>query len=187
MRIVGGQFKGQRIVAPKGMATRPTTDRTRESLFNILENRIEFEGLRVLDLFAGSGALGLEAMSRGAEWCLFVDEGSSPRASIRQNVEALQLTGNTKIFRRDATKLGNVGKFTPFDLVFADPPYGKGLGERAAKSLLAQGWLSPQAIFVLEEAKDAYPDAIRGFECLDRRSYGDSTIGLFEVITTQPI
>ena len=187
MRIVGGKYKGQRISAPKGLATRPTTDRTRESLFNILGNRISFDGLRVLDLFAGSGALGLEAISRGASYCLFVDESSAARGSIRQNVENLQLTGVTKIFRRDAVKLGSPGAIQPFDLVFADPPYTKGLGEKAAKIAAQNGWFCEHGIFILEEAKDSYPEQIRGFNCLDRRDYGDTAIGLFEYIAPETI
>ena len=181
MRIVGGKYRGQRLVSPKGMATRPTTDRTRESLFNILENKMDFQDIRVLDLFAGTGALGLEAVSRGAGFVLFVEEANSPRAAIRENVENLQLQGVTKIFRRDATKLGPIGNMKPFDLVFADPPYGKGLGEKAAQVIKNSGWLPVGGTFVLEEATRSFPDTIEGFKLLDQRKYGDSTIGLFEV------
>ena len=159
----------------------PTTDRTRESLFNILENIMEFEDIRVLDLFAGTGALGLEAVSRGAGFALFVEEANSPRAAIRENMENLQLQGIAKVFRRDATKLGPIGKMKQFDIVFADPPYGKSLGEKAAQAVKASGWLVAGGIFVLEEATRTFPDAIEGYKLLDQRKYGDSTIGLFEV------
>ncbi|MBO6814247.1 MAG: 16S rRNA (guanine(966)-N(2))-methyltransferase RsmD [Rhizobiaceae bacterium] len=181
MRIVAGKYRGARIAAPKGMATRPTTDRTRESLFNILQNRMAFDGIRVLDLFAGSGALGLEAMSRGASSCLFVDDSHAARAAIRQNVETLGLAGQTGLFRRDATRLGSVGTRKPYDLVFADPPYGKGLGERAASSLVEGGWMNPEAVFVLEERNSAFPPLLHGFVLTDRRDYGETTIGLFEL------
>lgn len=181
MRIVGGKFRGQRLLAPKGLATRPTTDRTRESLFNILGNRIDFDGLRVLDLFAGTGALGLEAMSRGAEYCLFVEEASKPCAAIRDNIETLGLSGETKVFKRDATRLGSVGTQSAFDLVFADPPYGKGLGERAAKSLLDGNWIKQETHFILEESSDSFPESLNGFELSDLRQFGDTSIGMFQL------
>jgi len=180
MRIVAGKYSGKRLVAPKGMATRPTTDRTRESLFNILSNRIEFEEKRVIDLFAGTGALGFEALSRGADFALFIEEANAARAAIRTNIENLSVLGNTKVFRRDATKLGVIGTMKPFDLAFMDPPYGKGFGEKAAKALLQGNWLNEKAILVLEEASDAFPENLLGFALLDQRKYGDSTIGLFE-------
>lgn len=181
MRIVGGKFRGQRLVAPKGLSTRPTTDRTRESLFNILGNIVNFDRLRVLDLFAGTGALGFEALSRGAEFCLFVEEASQPRAAIRSNIEALRQTGTTKLFKRDATRLGGLGTMEPFDVAFADPPYSKGLGERAAKSLLENGWLKPTALFVLEENKQSFPESLNGFELYDMRQFGDTSIGMFHL------
>jgi 16S rRNA (guanine966-N2)-methyltransferase len=188
VRIVGGTFRGRTIVAPKGTATRPTTDRTRESLFNILEHGLggcapNGEGARVLDLFAGSGAMGLEALSRGAAFALFVDEAAATRGAIRENVEALGLQGATKIFRRDATKLGplpaNVGE--PFGLVFCDPPYGKGLGEQAVASARDGGWLINGALILLEEAKGAFvaPD---GFEELDRRAFGDTEVTFLKAL-----
>lgn len=182
MRIVGGSLKGRSLQSPKGMATRPTTDRTRESLFNILTHKIEFENTRVLDLFAGTGALGLEAISRGSTFCVFIEEASNARGAIRENVEAFQLLGKTKIFRRDATRLGNIGTLSPFDLVFADPPYRKGFGEKAAKSLREGNWLNEGALFILEEATDVFPQALRGYELEDKRAYGETSIGLFSVL-----
>ena len=133
MRIVGGEFRGRPLATPRSNAIRPTTDRTREAVFNVLAHRFadRLEGARVLDLFAGTGALGLEALSRGASYCVFIEELAEGRGLIRDNVEAFGLTGRTKIFRRDATGLGEAGTLAPFGLVFADPPYGKGLGERA--------------------------------------------------------
>ena len=180
MRIVGGKYGGRVLSAPKGLATRPTTDRTRESLFNILSNHISLDNKRVIDLFAGSGALGLEAMSRGAAFCLFVDMASAPRASMRENVETLSLQGATKIFRRDATKLGQADNIKPFDLAFADPPYSQNLGGKCASALLDGGWLNNGALFVLEERKGEIPAKLPGYEKIDARNYGDTEIALFE-------
>lgn len=182
MRIVGGRLKSRPLQSPKGMATRPTTDRTRESLFNILTHKIDLENCRTLDLFAGTGALGLEAISRGSEYCVFIEEASSARGAIRENVEALQLSGITKIFRRDATRLGNIGTLKPFDLVFADPPYRKGFGEKAARALREGGWLNQDALFILEEASDHFPESLKGYELVDKREYGETSIGLFSIL-----
>jgi 16S rRNA (guanine966-N2)-methyltransferase len=179
MRIVAGQFKGARIEAPKGLATRPTSDKVRQALFNVLEHGapgVDFEGARVLDLFAGSGALGLEALSRGARFCLFIEEAAAARAAIRRNVEALQLTGASKICRRDATKLGPAGSMLPFDLVFCDPPYGQGLGTSALAAAVEGGWLAPGAVAVLEERKGEEVVLPLPFEVLDARAYGETQI-----------
>ena len=179
MRIVGGSHKGTRLAAPSSQRVRPTSDRTREAIFNILAHGIDgfdIEGVRVLDLFAGTGALGLEALSRGARFCLFVDDHTESRGLIRRNVEALEATGVTKIFRRDATKLGEAGRFGQFGLVFADPPYGKGLGERALASARSGGWLADNAIMVVEEAADAEIELPECFAEIDRRSYGDTQV-----------
>jgi 16S rRNA (guanine966-N2)-methyltransferase len=179
MRIVAGKFKGARIEAPKGHATRPTSDKVRQALFNVLEHgapQVDFAGARVLDLFAGSGALGLEACSRGARFCLFIEESADARAAIRRNVEALHLTGASKIWRRDATRLGEAGSLQPFDLVFLDPPYGKGLGIKALQSAAHGGWIRAGAVVVLEERADveiAPPDE---FEAIDTRIYGDTKL-----------
>ncbi|HEX7775924.1 MAG TPA: RsmD family RNA methyltransferase, partial [Parvibaculum sp.] len=137
MRVVGGLHRGRAIAAPPGQLVRPTSDRVRESLFNILAHHdfgtFDLEGARVLDLFAGTGALGIEAISRGASFALFVDDAAEARAAIRENMEALGLTGNAKLYKRDATALGpRPGSVGPaFSLLFADPPYGKGLAQRA--------------------------------------------------------
>jgi len=179
MRIVAGRFRGRAIAAPRHDGLRPTSDRVRESLFNILEHGIEnftLEGARVVDLFAGTGALGLEALSRGGAFCLFVDDSAEARALIRTNIESLQLTGITRIYRRDATDLGPVGTLAPFSLAFLDPPYGKGLGERALTSLAEGGWLVPDAVVVLEERADAAIPLPLQYREIDRRTYGDTQI-----------
>lgn len=183
MRIVAGTYKGAKLAAPKGQSVRPTSDRVRESLFNILDHSIDdfvLEGARVLDLFAGTGALGLEALSRGAKYCLFIENTASARGIIRENVEALSLTGATRIWRRDATGLGPAGNLEPFDLVFCDPPYGKGLGEQALKSAYDGGWIKPGGIAVLEERSGVEIEISQGFDELDARTYGDTQIRILK-------
>lgn len=183
MRVVGGDLRGRTLVTPRSSAIRPTTDRTREAIFNILAHRRPggLEGARVLDLFAGTGALGIEALSRGASMCVFVEEAAEARGIVRDNVEALGLTGRSKIFRRDATSLGDAGTIKPFDLVFADPPYGKRLGEQALESARTGGWLAPAAMIVLEEAASAAFAAPEGFAVADERQYGDTVIRFLDL------
>jgi 16S rRNA (guanine966-N2)-methyltransferase len=179
MRIVAGRFRGASLIAPKNNDVRPTSDRVREAVFNILahgEEPLELEGMRALDLFAGTGALGLEAISRGAAYALFVEEAVGARALIRRNVEALGATGVTRIYRRDATKLGEVGTLRPFDILFADPPYGKGLAEQAVASAADGGWLVPNAFAIVEERSDAGFAPPEGFIQNDVRVYGDTSI-----------
>ncbi|MEM1036083.1 MAG: 16S rRNA (guanine(966)-N(2))-methyltransferase RsmD [Pseudomonadota bacterium] len=176
MRIVAGQFKGRTIVAPKTDATRPTSDRARESLFNMLAHADyapALEGARVIDLFAGSGALGLEAISRGAAFCLFVETAHTARGAIRDNVDALGLFGVTRVHRRSATDLGlrPAGLGAPFDLAFMDPPYRKGLVEPCLKTLRDGGWLSDDALIVVETAVDEIPD-LTGWTTLNSRLMG---------------
>jgi 16S rRNA (guanine966-N2)-methyltransferase len=177
MRVVAGKFRGRAIAAPQDESVRPTSDRVRESMFNILAHGIEGFGLektRVIDLFAGTGALGIEALSRGAQYCLFVDDGIESRALIRTNVEALGLTGVTRIFRRDATDMGPIGTMEAYQIAFLDPPYGKGLGEKALESLRDGGWLAPGGIIVLEERASTEVKLPLGYTELDRRTWGDT-------------
>ena len=176
MRVVGGRLGGRPLMPPKSQNVRPTSDRLREAVFNILAHRYDdpVTGARVLDLFAGTGALGLEAMSRGAAFALFIDDGAEARALIRQNVEALGLGGVTRIFRRDATRLGAVHPNEPFGLVFIDPPYRKGLAQRALASLRDGGWLAPEALVIVEEAADSGFAAPDGFVEMERRRYDDT-------------
>lgn len=177
MHIIGGVHKGARLTAPKGRSIRPTSARTREAVFNLLAHSISgfsLDGARVIDLFAGTGALGLEAMSRGAGFCLFVENDTPARALIRENVEQLDLMGHTKIFRRDATRLGPAHPRKPFNLALADPPYDKGLGEQALNALVDGGWLATDAIVVLEERGGAEIETPSSFECLDQRRHGEA-------------
>jgi len=178
MRIVGGRLRGRPLAGPRTNAIRPTSDRLRESLFNILvhAHALPAPETRVLDLFAGTGALGLEAISRGAAHALFVDNSVEGRGLIRQNIESLGLTGVTRILRRNADGLGPAGTIQPFDLAFCDPPYGKGLGEAALQGAASGGWLNPGALCVLEERGGAEIILPKGFAVLDRREGGDSQL-----------
>ena len=178
MRIVGGRLRGRLLAAPASQAIRPTADRLRESLFNILVHAYgdPITDARVLDLFAGTGALGLEALSRGAAFALFIDEGAEARALLRENVATLGLGGTTRIFRRDATKLGAAHPIEPFSVAFLDPPYGRGLAEQALASARTGGWLAPGALVVVEEAAKPGFTTPEGFDEIERRNYDDSAL-----------
>ena len=178
MRIVAGKFRGKQLASPADETIRPTADRVRESVFNILASRLGpgLDGRRVLDLFAGTGALGLEALSRGASHVTFVDTGAEARGLIRDHIEAFSAGGIAKLLRRDATALGRPGTLGQFDLVFLDPPYHQGLGERALAEIAANGWLSPGATLVWEEAADAEVTVPAGFTLDDTREYGAAAI-----------
>jgi 16S rRNA (guanine966-N2)-methyltransferase len=181
MRIVAGIFRGRLLVAPKGQVTRPTADRTRQAVFNVLEHAPWSPGLagsRVVDLFAGAGALGLEALSRGAAFCLFVETEPEARAAIQANIEALGLFGSTRVHRRDATRLGSRpgGDGRPFDLALLDPPYGGGLGEAALAALAGGGWLAPGALAALERGANDPAGPTPGFEELGERRWGAARV-----------
>ena len=184
MRITGGRLGGRNLVAPKDMRVRPTSDKVRQAIFNILEHNVMdagIEGLRVLDLFAGTGALGLEALSHGASYCNFVDDAAESRALIHRNVEALGLTGACKIWRRDATALGTCAT-EGFALAFLDPPYRKDLVPRALASLRDGRWLTGEAIAVVETAEDEAIPGIQGFERIDARDYGDTRVIFYRFV-----
>ncbi len=183
MRVVGGKHGGRALVAPSDARVRPTSDKVRQALFNILAHRdlgdFTLEGASAIDLFAGTGALGIEALSRGAKFCLFVDDDAESRALQRQNIEALGLTGISKIWRRDAADLGpvNTGSGGPFDLAFLDPPYRKGLADKCLASLKTGGWLTPGAVVVVETAADETLDHT-GYDLQDARDYGETRVTL---------
>jgi 16S rRNA (guanine966-N2)-methyltransferase len=178
MRVVGGEFRGRPLASPKAgsSAIRPTTDRTRESLFNILSHGWpeKLANTRMIDIFAGTGAVGIEALSRGVSTVLFIEQSAEGRGLVRTNIEAFGLEGRTKLFRRDATRLGDIGKMEPFDFVFADPPYGKGLAGRALVSLRDGGWLKPGALVIVEETAAADFEPPEGFTLAERRDFGDT-------------
>ncbi|HEY8573180.1 16S rRNA (guanine(966)-N(2))-methyltransferase RsmD [Phenylobacterium sp.] len=181
MRIVSGEFRGKTLAAPAGANTRPTSDRARQAIFNILEHAPWSKGVRdarVIDLFAGSGALGFEALSRGAAFCLFVETDEAARGAIRENVDAMGLFGRTRVHRRDATQLGvRPGADGPaFDLAFLDPPYAKGLGETALAKLGEGGWLAPGAVAVFERGASEPAFDVAGYELLDARDYGAARV-----------
>lgn len=181
MRIVAGSLKGRAIVAPEGQNTRPTSDRARQAVFNVLEHASWAEplrGARVIDLYAGSGALGFEAVSRGAAFCLFVEIEDEARGAIRENADAYGLMGRTRVHRRSATDLGvrpgSAGE--AFDIAFLDPPYAKGLGEQTLLRLTEGGWLKPGAIVVFERGSDEPDIDTPGYERLDARDYGAARV-----------
>ncbi|MGU3454914.1 16S rRNA (guanine(966)-N(2))-methyltransferase RsmD [Brevundimonas sp. M1A4_2e] len=181
MRIVAGSLKGRAIVTPEGQNTRPTSDRARQAIFNVLEHAPWAEGLheaRVIDLYAGSGALGFEALSRGAGFSLFVDTDDGARGAIRENMDAYGLFGRCRVHRRSATDLGprpgSAGE--AFTLAFLDPPYAKGLGEQTLARLLEGGWLAPGAIVVFERGSDEPDIDTPGYERLDARDYGAARV-----------
>ena len=181
MRVTAGRFGGRALIAPDDARVRPTSDKVRQAVFNILAHKdfgvgFTLEGARVIDLFAGTGAMGIEALSRGARYCLFIDDHAESRALIRQNVEALGLTGGTKVWRRDATDLGERSLDQPFNLAFLDPPYRKNLVPLALASLREGGWLAANAIIVAETAEDEVLSSMEGFNSLDDRVYGDTRV-----------
>lgn len=188
MRIIGGSARGLKLAdvgaGDPAAHLRPTSDRVREAIFNLLVNgRVaqagdQLTGARVLDLFAGTGALGLEALSRGAAQVAFVDDGTAARALLRRNIELMRAMGSTDVWRRDATSMG-LNRGPGYGLVFLDPPYGKGLGEKALASCLAGGWLAPGALVVWEESSAPVPPA--GFTEIDQRKYGETFITLLRL------
>lgn len=183
MRIVGGRLRGLKLAeigaGDPAAHLRPTTDRVREAIFNLILNShgLPMEGVRVLDLFAGTGALGLEALSRGAARVAFVDDGAVARALLRENIDKARAMGVTDIWRRDATRLGP-NRGPGYGLVFLDPPYGQGLGERALASACEGGWLAPGALVVWEEGAPPAPCA--GLTQIDQRRYGDTVVTLLQ-------
>ncbi|MDZ4095358.1 MAG: 16S rRNA (guanine(966)-N(2))-methyltransferase RsmD [Paracoccaceae bacterium] len=189
MRIIGGTARGLHLAAvgagDQAAHLRPTSDRVRESIFNLLINGKLFggpganpvTGARVLDLFAGTGALGLEALSRGAAHATFVDDGTAARALLRRNIELMRAMGLTDIYRRDVTQMG-LNRAPGYELIFLDPPYGKSLGEAALASCIAGGWIAPGALLVWEESSPPMPP--QGFELLDQRKYGETLITILK-------
>lgn len=181
MRIIGGSRRGLKLaeVGEGDVAAhlRPTSDRVREAIFNLLINAHgnPVSGARVLDLFAGTGALGLEALSRGAVAATFVDDGAKALALLRANIAKMRVEGETQVIRQDARRLG-ANAASGYDLVFLDPPYGKGLGEVALAAVTQGGWLAPGAMVVWEEG--AAPAVPEGFVLADQRKYGDTIVTL---------
>lgn len=189
MRITGGVYRGRTLATPPDARVRPTSDKVRQAIFNILAHNdfgtgFALEGARVADLFAGTGALGIEALSHGAAFCLFVEDSAESRGLIRTNVEALGLTGVTKIWRRDATDLGPMaaGSGGPFGLVFLDPPYHRGLIAPALAALRNGKWLSPKALAVVETAEDEIIPSTEGFELASERVYGETRVCFLKAV-----
>ena len=186
MRIVSGSLKGRAISTPEGATTRPTSDRARQAVFNVLEHAAwsePLDGMRVLDLFAGSGALGFEALSRGAVFCLFVETDDAARGCIRENADSFGLMGASRVHRRSAVDLGPRPGATgeAFDIVFMDPPYRKGLGEVALERLLSGNWLKPGALVIFERGSEEPPIETPGYLQLDIRQYGAAQVMFLKV------
>jgi 16S rRNA (guanine966-N2)-methyltransferase len=188
MRIIAGKFRGTALAdVGKGDVAahlRPTSDRVRESLFNVLTmgaHARDFDGIRVLDLFAGTGALGLEALSRGAKRVCFVENGRPAFRLISSNIAKLRAAEDTTILTQDATRL-SANPYDPFDVIFLDPPYGKSMGEKALESAHNNGWIADEALIVWEE--NAPQDAPDNFVRLDSRKYGDTHVTFLEPLTT---
>jgi 16S rRNA (guanine966-N2)-methyltransferase len=179
MRIIAGAYRGHTLVAPKVHSTRPTADRTRQAIFNVLAHAAwapDFEGAKVVDLFAGSGAFGIESLSRGAAWCLFVDSGAEAVRAVARNLEALGCAGQARVERRDAARgAAPAPAEAPFDLAFLDPPYGAGLTEPALAAL-RHGWLAPGAVVVVERGQGEGRLAAPSFEPLDERGWGAAKV-----------
>ncbi len=176
MRIIAGEWRGRRLVSPKGDATRPTADRTRETLFSMLASRLgSFEDLRVADLFAGSGALGLEALSRGAAHCLFVEDDRGALSVIRENIATFDARDRTAIEAGSVMRLRAASE--PYDLLLLDPPYRTGAGEVALDRLLRLGWISDATWIALETAFDEEPQ-IKGLDIETTRRTGKGRLTL---------
>jgi 16S rRNA (guanine966-N2)-methyltransferase len=180
MRIVAGAYRGRTLVAPKGQSVRPTAERARQALFNVLEHAPwglqVWSGVRVIDGFAGSGALGLEAVSRGAPCCLFVDNDRAARAAIEANLAALGCGDRARLLGQDLTRLGARGGEAAFDLVFLDPPYGSGLAQSALAALTGGGWFAPGALAVVERGEGEGALETTGFSLLDERRWGKARV-----------
>lgn len=174
MRIVAGEWRGRPLRAPEGLATRPTADRTRETLFNMLTSRLgSFEGLAVADLFAGSGALGLEALSRGAATCLFAENDAAALRALRANITALQAQQRCDVRAGSALALGPAK--APLDLILLDPPYGSGAGAVALDKLARLGWTGPASWLALETARDEVV-TVKGYEVDATRDVGKARL-----------
>ena len=190
MRIVAGSLKGRTITTPEGQGTRPTSDRARQAVFNVLEHAAwaePLDGMRVMDLYAGSGALGFEAISRGAAFALFVETDEEARGAIRENADAYGVMGRSRVHRRSAIDLGSRpgSDGEAFDLAFLDPPYRKGLGEQTLARLLEGGWLKPGALVVFERGSDEPEIDTPGYERLDARDYGAARVLFLRVRPTE--
>jgi len=182
MRIIAGKWRGRTIKAPPGDATRPTADRVREALFSMLTSRLgDFDGLRVADLYAGTGALGLEALSRGAAHVAFVDNERDALAALKANIDALGADADSAVLALPVEAIGRTA--LPYDLLLLDPPYGEGKALPAIARLLAQGWIAPHALISVETSKKEQLDA-PGFAVDVTRTFGKARLTLLRLATT---
>jgi 16S rRNA (guanine966-N2)-methyltransferase len=186
MRIVGGRLKGRNLRAPASRAIRPTSERLRESIFDILAHRFQsiVEGAHVVDVFAGSGALGLEALSRGAESALFIDSSAQALELLRANIASLGLSDVARIQRADATHLGMAPLGPHFNIAFLDPPYAQGLAEPVLAVLNEGRWLASDALVVVEESVKAEVRTPEGLRVIEERAYGETKLIFFHCSPT---
>lgn len=177
LKITGGELRGRSIKTPPGLDTRPSGAKMRQALFNILGPRVA--GARVADLFAGSGALGLEALSRGAAWCIFLEQDRRAAGLIRTNLEALGLMERGQVLPAPLAAAGGRLKAAgPFDLVLADPPYNRGLVKAALELVAGQGLLAAGGLLAIEHSPAETPTASKGLAVMDRRRYGQTQLSL---------
>lgn len=181
MRIISGEWRSRKLIAPKGDNTRPTADRTRETVFSMLASRLGgFDELRVLDLFAGSGALGLEALSRGAAHCCFAEQDAAALDALETNISALNAAGRSEVRRGSVLSLGAAQR--SYDLILLDPPYGSGAGEVALDKLGRLGWIAPSAWISMETGRKE-DVAVKGYETEKIRDIGKARITLLRPAT----
>jgi 16S rRNA (guanine966-N2)-methyltransferase len=179
--VISGSLKGKRLFSAKGLSLRPTSDRVKEAIFNILQDC--FFGQNVLDLFAGTGALGIEALSRGARSALFIEESPKSLEALRKNIEACKLTEQTEVLAKDAKTGIKIldARRESFGLIFLDPPYGKGLADRTLKTLAASSILLPDSIIVAEHSLRDEFQPIPPLQQVDRRRYGSTQVSFFRI------
>jgi 16S rRNA (guanine966-N2)-methyltransferase len=185
MRIIAGEWRGRKLTAPTSATIRPTSDRVRESIFSILHSRLDgdWHGLRVADFCAGTGALGLEALSRGAAHCTFFEKDGAAARLVEENIAGLKAQLRTTLLRADVVKLPRAT--TPVGLIFFDPPYGQAIVADALVSAVSQGWTEDNTLCVVEQSAGVTIDA-PGWSCIDIRRYGKTQIMLFECGKTVP-
>jgi len=176
MRIIAGEYKGHSIQVPKSKLVRPTTDRVRETLFNLLNNKIDFEGINVLDIYAGSGSLGFESLSRGASQVHFVEKNFVIYKNLEENIKKLKVEENSKIFKMEAVKFSQIKEHELYDLILADPPFFKDDIYKVVDNIIINKYLNNDGIMIIERSIQTKEKDIQNFECEPFKIIGDSCI-----------